>query len=57
MQNLMQLMNNPLFKRAMEMGQGKSEIELRQTVLNLAKQKGIAIDQLQQFVSQFGLKL
>lgn len=55
MQN--QLMSNPLFKRAQEMANGKSEQELEQIAKNLCQQRGInlddAIKQFQQVQSQF----
>ena len=48
------LKNNPLFKRAMQMAQGKSEDELRQIANNLCKQRGIDIDEAyKQFEQQF----
>ena len=49
------LQGNPLFNRAMQMANGKSEAELRQIAQNLCQQKGIDLNQaLQQFQSQFG---
>lgn len=56
---LMQSMfgNNPIMQRAMQMGQGKSPEELQKTALNLAQQKGMSPEQLNQFLSQFGLKI
>lgn len=60
--NPMQMMqnmfgNNPMFQRAMQMGQGKSPEQLQQTVLNLAKQRGMDEQQLNQFLGNFGLKI
>ncbi len=49
--------DNPIMQRAMQMGQGKSPEQLQQTVRNLAQQKGMSTDQLNQFLSQFGLRL
>lgn len=46
--------NPELYQKAMEMTQGKSEADLRQTALNLAKEKGV---DLQKFAQQFGLKI
>ena len=41
---------NPLFQRAQQMVQGKSEQQLQQTVMNLCQQRGIDINQAwQQF--------
>lgn len=47
MKRQMQLLmnNNPLFKRAQQMAEGKNEKELEQTAKNLCKQKGIDIEQ------------
>lgn len=48
---------NPLMSRAMQMGQGKSPEQMQTIVRNLAKQKGMNDEQLNQFLSQFGLRL
>ncbi len=52
--------NNPLFQRAQQMVQGKSEQEIEQIASNLCKQRGInindAFEQFKQFKSQFGIK-
>lgn len=48
---------NPVMGRAMEMGKGKNEIQMQQTVRNLGKQCGMSDEELNQFVEQFGLKL
>lgn len=48
------LKSNPLFQRAMQMAQGKSEDELKQIANNLCKQRGIDIDEAyKQFEQQF----
>lgn len=49
--------NNPNFNRAMQMIQGKSPEQLQQTVMNLARNQGISMQQLQQFAGQYGFKL
>lgn len=49
--------DNPVMQRALQMGQGKSPEQLQQTVRNLAQQKGMDAGQLNQFLSQFGLRL
>lgn len=56
---LIQLMqnNNPLMQRALQMGQGKSEDELKQIVLLMAENKGMNREQLASYLMQFGLKL
>ena len=58
MQMLTQLaQQNPMMSRAMQMGQGKNEAQLKETVRNLAKQRGMSDEQLQQMLSNFGLTL
>lgn len=48
------LKSNPLFQRAQQMAQGKSEEELRQIANNLCKQRGIDFDEAYgQFKKQF----
>ena len=49
--------NDPMFGRAMQMAQGKNEDELKATIRNLARQKGMDDNALNQFLSQFGVKL
>lgn len=49
--------SNPQFGQAMQMVQGKSEDEIKNTFRNLARQKGMNDEQMAQFVTQFGLKL
>lgn len=56
--------NNPMFQRAKQMANGKNESELKQTAINLCKQKGINIDdaykqfqtQMNQMQKMFGAK-
>lgn len=60
--NPMQMMTqmaqqNPMMGRAMKMGQGKNEVQLKETVRNLAKQRGMSDEQLRQMLSNFGLTL
>lgn len=57
--DLMQNMfgDNPLFNRAMAMTKGKNEQQIEQTVRNMARQMGMSDEDLQNFVSQFGLRL
>ena len=60
MKNIMNQMmkNNPMFQRAMQMAQGKSQNELEQIAENLCKQRGIKIeDAKKQFSSMFGMNL
>lgn len=49
--------NNPAFARAQQMMQGKNPQQLKQTLYNLAQQRGIDPQQLQQMATQFGIKL
>ena len=55
---LMQLQGNPMFRQAQQMAQGKNPEQLKQTCMNLCRQKGINFDEAwNQFHSQFsGLK-
>lgn len=39
------------------MAQGKNEDELKATIRNLARQRGMDDNALNQFLSQFGMKL
>jgi hypothetical protein len=58
MQMLTQMaQQNPMMGRAMQMGKGKNEVQLKETVRNLAKQRGMSDEQLQQMLSNFGLTL
>lgn len=58
MQMLTQMaQQNPMMGRAMQMGKGKNEVHLKETVRNLAKQRGMSDEQLQQMLSNFGLTL
>lgn len=58
MQMLTQMaQQNPMMVRAMQMGQGKNEMQLKETVRNLAKQRGMSDEQLRQMLSNFGLTL
>lgn len=48
---------NPMLARALQMGQGKDVNQLQQTVRNIARQRGMTDEQLQQFLGQYGLKI
>lgn len=61
-QNPIQMMqqmfpNNPMLNRALEMSNGKSEKELKQTVDNLSKQSGFNMDGLFNMAKNLGLRL
>lgn len=49
--------DNPQFKRAMEVAQGKSPTEMQKTFMNFAQQSGVNPNQVQQMLSQFGIKI
>ena len=52
MQNM--LYQNPLFQRAVQMAQGKSESELMQVAENICREKGINVEQAKQaYMSMF----
>lgn len=49
------LRSNPLFQRAQQMAQGKSQDELKQIARNLCEQRGINVDDaFRQFQKQMG---
>lgn len=49
--------NNPMFQQAIQMAQGKSPQELRQTAINLCQTKGIDFNQVQAMAQSMGYKL
>lgn len=48
---------NPLFSQALKMSKGQSEQSMRQIIMNVAKEKNIDPQELNQWASQFGLSL
>lgn len=48
--------NNPMFSQAMKMTQGRDPNEIMQVINNVAQQKGIPPEQIQQMMQQFGIK-
>lgn len=50
----MQKQNPQAFQKMQEMTSGKSENDLKQTAMNLAKERGI---DLNKFASQFGIQI
>lgn len=52
--NQMMKQNPQAYQKAMEMTNGKSESDMRQTAMNLARERGI---DLKQFASNFGINL
>jgi len=49
--------NDPNFQQAQQMLGGKNLQEQQQIVMNLAKERGIDVNQLQNMAKQFGIKL
>lgn len=48
---------NPLFAQAVRMSQGQSPEQIKQIIMNVAKEKNISSQELNQWASQFGLSL
>ena len=48
--------NNPIFQQVMQMTQGKNPMQIQQIIKNVAHEKGMNEQQLNQFINQFGLK-
>lgn len=48
--------NNPIFQKALQMGQGKNEMEIQQIIRNVAQSKGMSNNDLANFISRFGLR-
>lgn len=48
---------NPLFAQAQKMAQGQSPDQIKQIIMNVAKEKNISSQELNQWASQFGLSL
>lgn len=49
--------NNPMFQQAVQMAQGKSPEQLRQTAMNLCKTKGIDFNQVQAMAQGMGFNI
>ena len=49
--------SNPLMGRAMQMGKGKGDDEIKVIAQNLARQRGMNEKQFSDFLSSFGLNL
>lgn len=59
--NPMGLMNqmfgsNPIYQQVMQMTQGKNPNQIQQIIKNVAHERGMNEQQLNQFIGQFGLK-
>lgn len=59
--NPMGLMNqmfgsNPIYQQVMQMTQGKNPNQIQQIIKNVAHERGMNDQQLNQFINQFGLK-
>ena len=48
--------SNPVMQRALQMTQGKSNEEIKQTILNLGKQAGYDENTIKSMAGNFGLK-
>lgn len=48
--------NNPIFQQVMQMTQGKNPMQIQQIIKNVAHERGMNEQQLNQFINQFGLK-
>lgn len=49
--------NTPAFQKTMQMMEGKNPQQIQQTVMNLARQRGIDENQLRQMANMLGLRL
>lgn len=49
--------NNPMYQQALQMIQGKSEEQIKETVLNLCKTNGIDINQIKNYAQMIGCNL
>lgn len=59
--NPMAMMNqmfgsNPIYQQVMQMTQGKNPNQIQQIIKNVAHERGMNDQQLNQFINQFGLK-
>jgi hypothetical protein len=48
--------NNPMMGQAKKMLEGKNPQQIQETIMNIAKQKGMSEDQVRQMAQQFGIK-
>ncbi|UIS73973.1 hypothetical protein [Clostridium phage vB_CpeP_PMQ04] len=48
--------NNPMMGQAKKMLEGKNTQQIQETIMNIAKQKGMSEDQVRQMAQQFGIK-
>lgn len=49
--------DNPVFQKVMAMGKGKNPTQLQEVVRNIAHEQGMSDEQLNTFISNFGLKI
>lgn len=58
--NPQQMMNmfadNPMMKQAKKMLEDKNSQQIQETIMNIAKQKGMNEEQVKQMAQQFGIK-
>lgn len=48
--------SNPIYQQVMQMTQGKNPNQIQQIIKNVAHERGMNDQQLNQFINQFGLK-
>lgn len=51
------IINNPMFTKAVQMAQGKTPDQLKQIALEMCEQKGMSQKEREDFFSRFGMKL
>lgn len=54
---MQQFQGNPMMDMAIKMSQGKDANQMKQVVQNIAKEKGLNINQVTQMAQNFGIKL
>ena len=48
---------NPFFQQAVKMAEGKSPVQMKEIITNIAQQKGITQEQLSNMAKMFGYNL
>ena len=47
--------NNPFFQQAVRMAEGKTPVQMKEIISNVAQQRGISQEQLSGFAKMFGM--
>ena len=47
--------NNPFFQQAIRMAEGKTPVQMKEIISNVAQQRGISQEQLSGFAKMFGM--